>query len=252
MKEQLTARAPRLRDARHVDGTRVEEGEPKKDEKRLETRLVNVYKATLERIRTGCCQQNCLRKLNTTRLLVQALCHQAEPYEDRATEVSRTTKEALVTGPQGQKTSHYRVQCTQVCSAAFATSRGISTSTLARRRRGVQDSDFVESRTHASKGVLRPSGDRQASAHWMRRFFGDFAQPFPYKTTRSHQTGEMRTLQFLPTHLFSTLNSVYNKYVEDCDDANKSTVSFNTFRRAWLSAHFEVSASQCSVCTVVF
>ena len=239
----LEKREPRLREARHGDGSAVEEGEPKKYEKRVEERLKNVYKTTVEKLRGTCCKEGCLGKLNASRLVVEALAHQAESFETRTMAVSRSAKDHLVADSKGKVTSKYCVQHKEVCATAFALSRGISASTLARRRKGLESSDFVESREHASKGVLRPTGDRQASAQWMMQFFGRFAQPFPHRTTRSQQTGEQRTLQFLPTHLFSTLSSVYEKYVEDCRAASKPSVSFNTFRRAWLSAHFEVSAS---------
>ena len=245
VKECLAVREPRLREARHGDGSVVEEGEPKKYEKRLEERLKNVYKTTVDKLRGTCCKEGCLAKLNAARLVVEALSHQSESFEGRATALSRSAKDHMVSDSQGKIKPKYRVQYRDVCATAFAVSRGISASTLARRRKGLEVSDFVESREHASKGVSRPTGDRQASAQWMLQFFGRFAQPFPHKTTRGQQTGELRTLQFLPTHLFSTLSSVYDSYVEDCREARRPSVSFNTFRRAWLSAHFEVGILLC-------
>ena len=160
VKRCLEKREPRLREARHGDRSAVEESEPKKHEKRSEDRLKNVYKTTIEKLRGTCCKENCLGQLNASRLVVEALSHQTESFESRAMAVSRSAKDHMVADSKGQVKPKYRVQYKDVCATAFAISRGISASTLARRRKGLEDSDFVESREHASKGVLRPTGDR--------------------------------------------------------------------------------------------
>ena len=242
LRDRLSHRQPRLCQAHYSDGRPVADGVPKAEESRLIGRLDNAYAKVVKMASGGCCAQKCLGKLDKTRLVVQALCHQAEEFQSRKTEVSRAAKEHVVEDGQGNKVVAHRVQGVLVCATAFGVSRGVSAATVSRHRKGAKETDFVESRPHASRGVLRPTVGAQESAEWMEKFFGRFAQPFPHKATRSHQTGEGRTQHFLPSRLFSTFSSVYEEYKKACCETNKAPVSFNTFRRAWLSAHFEVGA----------
>ena len=105
----LAVREPRLREARHGDGSVVEEGEPKKYEKRLEARLNNVYRTTVEKLGGTCCKEGCLQKLNASRLVVEALSHQTEPFEVRGTAVSRSAKDQMVADIEGKIRPQYCV-----------------------------------------------------------------------------------------------------------------------------------------------
>ena len=108
--DRLSHRQPRLRQAHYSDGRPVADGVPKAEESRLIGRLDNAYAKVVKMASGGCCAQKCLGKLDKTRLVVQALCHQAEEFQSRKTEVSRAAKEHVVEDSHGNKVVAHRVQ----------------------------------------------------------------------------------------------------------------------------------------------
>ena len=55
------------------------------------------------------------------------------------------------------------------------------------------------------------------------------------------------TKHFLTLSTWPTVMSVFRDYVETESEKGHATVSFNTFRRAWLAAHYEVGNPQCEM-----
>lgn len=92
---------------------------------------------------------------------------------------------------------------------------------------------------HGNLGKVRPGKGREDAASWLQELFQDVAQQRPDKTIS--RGGETRAVEFLPSTIFSTLGSVYDHYKEEHSGDN--TVSFPTFRRAWLQQHFQVNGS---------
>ena len=100
---------------------------------------------------------------------------------------------------------------------------------------------MVVRRLHASRGLRHPSAGREDCAGWLRQFFSNYAEPFPHLNIRHKGTGELLTKHFLTSATWPTVMSVFKDYVETESEKGHATVSFNTFRRAWLAAHYEVS-----------
>ena len=55
------------------------------------------------------------------------------------------------------------------------------------------------------------------------------------------------TKHFLTSTAWPTVMSVFRDYVTTESEKGRATVSFDTFRRAWLAAHYEVSAALCTI-----
>ena len=135
-----------------------------------------------------------------------------------------------------------------MCRVAFAASWGLGRVKAGELLRAASEEGmFVTPRWHASRGLLHPSAGREDCAGWLWQFFSNYAEPFPHLSIRNKATGEVMTKHFLTSTAWPTVMSVFRDYVTTESEKGRATVSFDTFRRAWLAAHYEVSAGLCTI-----
>ena len=134
-----------------------------------------------------------------------------------------------------------------VCTRAFAATHGETARTFSRRRAEVDRAvgDYIPACVATPMSAHRVGPRRDEYAGWLKETLSRMAQPLPNRTIRG-SNGEQRTLEFLPTGLFTTLGDVYRYYCghvlsqPDEDGVERRPASYQTFRRAWLANYFQV------------
>ena len=226
-------------------GTRVpvRANSRKQCDKRVHVRMKGAYRKTLKRIDGApCCSGRCLQRLDRDQLIAQVLWRTADSMEQRWARAVECAKNHREADGNGEKRFALKVQGMRVCRVAFAAAWGLGRVKAGELvRRASADCMLVVRRLHASKGLRHPSAGREDCTGWLRQFFSNYAEPFPHLNIRNKGTGEVLTKHFLTSATWPTVMSVFKDYAETESEKGHATVSFNTFRRAWLAAHYEVS-----------
>ena len=226
------------------DGTKVavRATSRKQCDKRQHSRMKGAFKRTLQRIEgSPCCARRCLKRLDKDKLVALVLWRAAESIEQRWVRAAECAKEHIGTDCPGGRPLTFTVQGIPVCRVAFAASWGLGRVKAGElMRRAFDRRLLVPKRAHASRGLTHPSAGREDCAGWLRQFFSNYAEPFPHLSIRKRETGEVLTKHFLTSSTWPTVMSVFRDYVDTESEWGHATVSFNTFRRAWLAAHYEV------------
>ena len=227
------------------DGTRVpvRANSRKQCDKRVHVRMKGAYRKTLKRINGArCCSRRCLGRLDRDQLIAQVLWRTADSMEQRWVRAVECAKNHREADGHGEQRFSLKVQGMPVCRVAFAAAWGLGRVKAGELlRRASDDGMLVVRRLHASRGLTHPSAGREDCAGWLRHFFSNYAEPFPHLNIRNKGTGEVLTKHFLTSATWPTVMSVFKDYVKTESEKGHATVSFNTFRRAWLAAHYEVS-----------
>lgn len=238
--------SPRKKRSRCSDGEgglrTVHEDSPKQKKRRKETRIDSKVQAVREAGHPeSCCPLNCCRYITAEQLVARAACKASMDFKKRNEEIIDDVLRCRVGPGRRRQDFEWRILGRKVCTPVYALWQGVHLRTLRRKCRKARTlSGVVPSlKPHGNCRRPRQGKGRHDCAKWLQDMFARLAEPFPDRQTRSRQTGEVRTKEFLPTGLFATLQSVYDHYVGANGSLHKP-VSYVTFRRAWLQRHFQV------------
>ena len=207
------------------------------------------YLAELERENWRCCAQRCLCNVDKRMIIARSTIWGAKEVAQRRRDLLDLIAWCKVWAQGGDAHYELRLFGKPVCTRAFAAAHGETARTFSRRRAEVDRAvgDCVPACVAYPKPGARPGPRRDECAHWLKDTLAKMAQPVPNKTARG-ANGEQRTLEFLPTGLFTTLGDVYQYYCghvlaqPDEDGVERRPASYQTFRRAWLANYFQVGS----------
>lgn len=207
------------------------------------------YLLDLEREAWKCCRGYCLKDVNKRMIIARAAIWGAKEVTQRRRDLMDLTAWCKVWAQGDDPHYELRLFGKRVCSRAFACAHGETARTFSRRKVDVDTAvgDHIPKKVAFRARGHRVGIRREDCSGWLRDTLSAMAQPLPNKTVRG-ATGEERTREFLPTGVFSTLNDVYQYYCghilsqPDNDGVEMRPASFQTFRRAWLTNFFQVSA----------
>jgi hypothetical protein len=205
------------------------------------------YLSELERQDWRCCGQCCLLGVDKRMIISRSTIWGAKEVAQRRRDLMDLIAWCKVWA-QGSD-AHYELRLfgRPVCTRAFAAAHGETVRTFSRRRAEVDRAvgDHIPSNVANKPPARTPGPRRDGCATWLRDTLSKMAQPLPNKTVRG-PCGEQRTLEFLPTGIFTTLKDVYQYYCghvlsqPDLGGVERRPASFQTFRRAWLANYFQV------------
>ena len=209
------------------------------------------YLSELEGQQWRCCAQRCLRDVDKRMVIARSTIWGAKEVAQRRRDLLDLIGWCKVWAQGGEAHYELRLFGKPVCTRAFAAAHGETARTFSRRRAEVDRAfgDCIPASVATPTSAPRPGQRRDECASWMRETLSKMAQPLPNKTVRGAD-GEARTLEFLPTGLFTTLGDVYRYYCghvlvqPDEDGVERRPASYQTFRRAWLANYFQVSRGE--------
>ena len=198
-----------------------------------------------------CCSNYCLLGLDPHMIVTRSTIWGAKEPEQRDKDLQALIGWCKTWAADGNEAYELRLFGRWVCARAFACAHGNCARTFERKRRHYDE--VVGDHAPPSMSVKRRrTGLLMRGEHcalWLRDTLSRMAQPMPNRTVRG-RNGEVRTREFLPSGIFSTLNDVYNFYrghalaQSDVHGVEERPASFATFRRAWIANHFHVSRSR--------